>query len=170
MKIRLCDLSEARKVAEIHVATWKEAYRDIVPAVYLNSLSIEKRELAWQKTLEQNRSELWVAVDNAAELIGFTSFSDNRGPPPAPSIGELTSLYVLPSYWSCGVGRALWLTARNRLVEKGCIGITVWCLAGNHRAERFYQAAGFIQSSDTVATQFGNVILEKTRYLTRIAP
>jgi len=165
MIIRIGEIADARKVAELHVATWKEAYRGMVPDAYLQSRSVEKRELAWRESLEKKLSELWVASDDTSELVGFVSFGDRRDADKTGSFGELISLYVLHKYWSCGIGRALWLTARDRLIERGYKEVTVWCLAGNHRAERFYQAAGFLPTNATLKVTFGDVILDELQYL-----
>ena len=148
----------------MHVATWKEAYRGIVPEEYLQSLSVEKRESVWRESLEKKLSELWVAVENTSELAGWVSFGGCRDSDKPASVGELWGIYVSPQYWSCGVGRALWLTARNRLIELGFTEVTVWCLAGNERAERFYRTAGFISTNVIIKATFADVILDAIRH------
>jgi ribosomal protein S18 acetylase RimI-like enzyme len=168
--IRPAELADARKVAEIHVATWKEAYRGIVPDEYLQSLSVEKREAAWRESLEKRLSELWVASESTSELAGWVSFGGCRDSDKPVSAGELWAIYVSPRYWSCGVGRALWLTARNRLVELRFTEVTAWCLAGNDRAERFYRAAGFLPTNAIIKATFANVILDEIRYEAVLSP
>jgi GNAT superfamily N-acetyltransferase len=162
--MRPAALADARKVAELHVATWKEAYRGIVPDEYLQSLSVEKREAAWRESLEKRLSELWVASESTSELAGWVSFGGCRDSDKPASVGELWAIFVSPRYWSCGVGRALWLTAQNRLVELGFTEVAVWCLAGNDRAERFYRAAGFTPTNTIIKATFGDVILDEIRH------
>jgi ribosomal protein S18 acetylase RimI-like enzyme len=168
--IRPAALADARKVAELHVATWKEAYRGIVPDEYLQSLSVEKREAAWRESLEKRLSELWVASESTSELAGWVSFGACRDSDKPASAGEIWAIYVSSRYWSCGVGRALWLTARNRLVELGFTEVTVWCLAGNDRAERFYRAAGFVPTNAIIKSAFANIILDEIRYEAVLSP
>lgn len=163
--IRPAELADARKVAELHVATWQHAYRGIVPEAYLQSLTIEKRESKWRESLEKKLSELWVASDETSEqLAGWVSFGKCRDSDKSASVGELWAIYVSHLYWSHGVGRALWLTARNRLIEMGFAEVTVWCLAGNQRAERFYRAAGFIPTNSIIQATFADAILDEIRY------
>src|ERR1700674_1451447 len=159
--IRPAELADARKVAELHIATWKEAYRGIVPDEYLQSLSVEKRESAWRESLEKKLSELWVASENTSELAGWVSFGNCRDSDKPASVGELWAIYVSPRYWSCGVGRALWLTAQNRRMELGFKEVTVWCLAGNGRSERFFRTAGFVPTNATTKAKFADVILDE---------
>jgi ribosomal protein S18 acetylase RimI-like enzyme len=168
--IRPAELADARKVAELHVATWKEAYRGIVPDEYLESLSVEKREAAWRESLAKRLSELWVASESTSELAGWVSFGGCRDSDKPASVGELWAIYVSPRYWSCGVGRALWLTARSRLVELGFTEVTVWCLAGNDRAERFYRAAGFLATNAIIKAPFATVVLDEIRYEAVLSP
>jgi len=163
--IRPAEIADARKVAEVHVATWQHTYRGIIPNEYLGSLSVEKREAGWRESLEKKLSELWVASDEPSEqLAGWVSFGKCRDTDKPASVGELWAIYALPAYWSHGVGRALWLTARNRLVEMGFTEVTVWCLAGNRRAERFYRAAGFVATNSISKAKFADTVLDEIRY------
>jgi ribosomal protein S18 acetylase RimI-like enzyme len=56
------------------------------------------------------------------------------------------ALYVLSRFWRQGVGHALWLTAQRLLLERGCARVTLWVLAENERAIRFYEKLGFAPS------------------------
>ena len=105
MIIRPAELVDVRKLAELHVATWKEAYRGIVPDEFLESLSIEKRESAWRESLEKELSEVWVAANDDSRLGGLVSFGRCRDSDKSASVGELWAIYVAPRYWSCGIGR-----------------------------------------------------------------
>ena len=51
--IRFANASDAPQIAKIHVESWKEAYRGLLPDAYLSSLSIPKRETAWHEILEK---------------------------------------------------------------------------------------------------------------------
>lgn len=165
MLIRPAEIADARKVAEVHVAAWQHAYCGIIPDEYLRSLSVEKREAGWRESLEKKVSELWVASDEASEqLAGWVSFGKCRDCDKSALVGELWAIYVLPAYWSHGVGRALWLTARKRLIEMGFAEVTVWCLVGNQRAERFYRAAGFAPTSSISKATFTDTVLDEIRY------
>jgi len=158
-------------VAEVHVATWQRAYRGLIPDDYLNSLSVDDRESTWREILEKKACELWVAAeDNSHELAGWVAFGKCRDADQSASVGELWAIYVAPNYWSSGVGRTLWLAARTRLIERGFTEVTLWCLAGNERADRFYRNAGFLSTSTKNKFELGGAILEEVRYHARLAP
>jgi len=139
MNIRPAHADDAQAIATVHVRSWQAAYRGVVPDAYLDSLSIEQRTTFWRGFLEEpSRPEIW-AADADPPIIGWAIISQSRDKDAAPRTGELNAIYVLPEYWSSGVGRALWIKAKERLSERGFDQVTVWVLADNVRAIRFYK-------------------------------
>jgi GNAT superfamily N-acetyltransferase len=67
---------------------------------------------------------------------------------------ELAALYVAPSRWRRGVGRALVNTALARDED-----VTVWVFAQNDRARSFYAALGFVEDGGQ-AVDPGTGVLE----------
>src|SRR5438309_5691153 len=53
LTLREATRADARAIAEIHVAAWRAAYRDLMPQSYLDSLSVEERAPMWEKTIAQ---------------------------------------------------------------------------------------------------------------------
>jgi ribosomal protein S18 acetylase RimI-like enzyme len=135
-------LDDCPGLAQLHVETWRQAYAGIVPGQYLASLSVQRREDAWRQVITEGNSELLVGRV-AGALVGLVSFGRSRDADAPPQRGELWAIYVAPSAWSTGVGRALWEAARKRLLALGLQSTSLWVLAGNVRAIRFYEAAGF---------------------------
>jgi ribosomal protein S18 acetylase RimI-like enzyme len=142
MHIEPATPEDAHAIAEIHVLTWRAVYQDIVPAEYLATLSVEKREALWRESVTEGTPELWVARIEA-RIIGWVAFGPCRDEGASPQAGEVWAIYVAPSHWSSGVGRALWLGARERLQQRGYKSVSLWVLAENSRAIKFYLNAGF---------------------------
>lgn len=142
MNIRKAVESDSRDVARVHVQTWQAAYRGVVPDSYLDSLSIDKRETVWLEAIRRGIPELWVA-EARGEVIGWVAFGPSRDVDAPAGAGEIEAIYVAPEHWATGVGRALWLTARSRLLERGFYSVMLWVLVDNARAIRFYSIAGF---------------------------
>ena len=89
--IRPAKLIDAHAIAEVHVSTWQEAYRNIVPDKYLQSLSIDKREEQWCSSIERGNPELWVAV-NGSEIVGWVAFGPSRDEGASANIGEIEAI------------------------------------------------------------------------------
>ena len=168
MQIAPAAIEDCAAVASVHVASWQHAYRHLLRPDYLDALSTERREAAWRNVLAQGSSELLVArIDG--EVAAFASFGRCRDKDAPAGRGELWALYASPRVWSQGVGLALWQAARARLAALGFGEASLWVLAGNARAIRFYCTVGF--TPDPASTQefeLGGAIVREIRYLARL--
>lgn len=155
---------DAKAIAEIHVATWKAAYKDIMPEDHLSKITVEKRLAYWKEAIEFSEPQLLVATDGD-EIVGFVGFDRSRDAGTKSTVGEIWALYVSPAHWGKGAGLALWDGAREGLKEEGCTQVTLWVLLRNERALRFYeQAAGFKREMPSLKTvAFGSAKLEEIR-------
>ena len=146
MQVIHATLKDARTVAEIHVLSWQSAYKSILPAEYLASLSVETREEWWKKCIVAGTPELLVAKKNGA-VRGWLNFGAGRDEDSTPTSAEVWALYVSPESWSTGTGRTLWLRARELMLEQAFKSCSLWVFPQNSRAIKFYQGAGFIRDS-----------------------
>lgn len=164
MHIATATLDDARAVAQIHVASWRAAYRDILPANLLDSLSVEQRETMWRDCIISGTPELLVAKAQG-DIVGWVAFGSSRDEG-APSDGaELWAMYVAPASWATGVGRALWLRAGQRMLEQRFTTVSLWVLAENTRATKFYRAAGFsLDASSVKEIERGGRLVQEVRY------
>jgi ribosomal protein S18 acetylase RimI-like enzyme len=168
MEIRLATSADAVGVAIVQVRTWQAAYRGVMPDAFLDTISLEVRTQAWRGALERGQPELWVAC-LAAEVIGWVAFGGSRDGDAAASTGEIEAIYICPEYWATGLGRALWLKARERLKNRGFTSITLWVLSENSRAIRFYRAAGFLPDwHSEKSISIGGKELKEVRFGTTI--
>jgi ribosomal protein S18 acetylase RimI-like enzyme len=159
---------DAPAIARIHVASWQAAYRGIVPDEHLASLSVERREAHWRGAFAAGQTEVLVAREGGS-IVGWVCFGACRDDAATPSDGEIWALYVLADWWSKGVGLALWVGARERLVASGFVNVSLWVLADNERAIRFYRAAGFEADPARATTvTIGGKTLQELRYLCRL--
>ncbi|WP_343308385.1 GNAT family N-acetyltransferase [Streptomyces sp. SID5770] len=66
--------------------------------------------------------------------------------------------------WGTGVGRALLSATTGALVAAGFRSAALWVFAGNERARRFYEAAGWRADGAAVREETGGRVLEELRY------
>jgi ribosomal protein S18 acetylase RimI-like enzyme len=142
MRVETAVLEDAHAIAAVHVASWQVAYAGLLPAEYLASLSVAQREATWKESLERGNPQLLVARSER-DVVGFVAFGPSRDNGAMAGCGEVWALYLAPEVWSQGVGRMLWLASLERMLEQGFTTITLWVIAQNERAIRFYGAAGF---------------------------
>lgn len=134
-------MEDCPAIAEVNVRAWQQAYAHILPAEVLAARTVAPTEAFWRRKLEEGVPPVLVARD--PEVVGFVAFGSSRDPDAAPSCGEIWAIYVAPARWGKGVGRPLCLAALVELRTRGCNRVTLWVLAENHRALRFYRSLGF---------------------------
>ncbi len=155
--------ADARRLAEIHVATWQHAYAGLIPEPVLAALTPEWRLPMWQNVLtRQPGRALGAWVDG--ELVGFALFGPSRAHEAHERLGELFALYVLPTHWDAGVGRALGLGAVSALAADHDAAV-LWVATGNTRAIRFYERAGWVADGGRERDEaLPGVHIEELRY------
>jgi ribosomal protein S18 acetylase RimI-like enzyme len=159
LKVRLARGGDARRVAEIHVETWRATYPGIVPQEVLDALNVDERERLWQRWIPDPETAIFVA-ELDGEVVGFVS----TGPCwSEPTIGELYAIYVLPMAHGTGAGPALMEAAMDALGERWDEAI-LWVATENPRARRFYERHGWTVDGERVDEAIPGVSVPETRY------
>lgn len=141
-RIREATIEDVGALALAHVATWRETYRDLLPADYLAGLVAEGREPQWQRAVERATGHgcVFVAEDGGGALVGFASGGPHHGV--LGYAGELYTLYLRQGWQGHGLGRRLFQKVAGRLHAQGFDSLALWVLATNERARAFYEAMG----------------------------
>jgi ribosomal protein S18 acetylase RimI-like enzyme len=158
VNVRAARPDDARRLGEIHVETWRATYVGVMPQEVLDELSVEERERLWSEWIPHTETEVFVA-DADGDVVGFVSVGPSRS---SPGVGELYSIYVLPSAHGSGAGPALMDTAVAALARRWDKAI-LWVATENPRARRFYERHGWVADGDRVETVAGASVAE-TRY------
>lgn len=144
IRIREARSDDAQGIAEVHVASWRAAYRGIVPDEYLAQLSVEQRARRWLETLAVGVEIIYVAEDDAeggGHIVGFASGGVERSEDMPAYDGELYAVYVLQEYHGQGIGRRMVRALAERLAKRNFNAMLVWVLADNpYRG--FYERLG----------------------------
>ena len=146
MRVRTADGADAAAVADVHVRSWKAAYRGQVPDDYLATLSAEQRRPMWRDILASTdwpTTGTLVVEQEDGEVIGFAHLAPGRDRDSGAATAEITSIYLAPEALGLGGGRMLMDEALDRLRTAGFSAATLWVLATNQRARQFYEAGGW---------------------------
>ncbi|AWR86306.1 GNAT family N-acetyltransferase [Meiothermus taiwanensis] len=158
--IRPATPADAPGVARVHVDSWRETYRGIVPEDFLNSLSYGRREQMWRGGLENPNWQgvLFVAEDLLEGVVGFVA----GGPPQEPLGGftsELWAIYLLQKHQGKGLGRGLFLKFAGEMAARGHASMFLWVLAENP-ATGFYERMGGVRVREREIEVGGKKLLE----------
>jgi ribosomal protein S18 acetylase RimI-like enzyme len=141
--VRIATASDAPRIAKIHVETWRAAYRGQIPDSILNALDVERRTVFWRERIAQERGSVLVAEEGGS-VTGFCDLIPSRDKDADPgTVAEIAAIYILPQHWRKGAGRALCQSALAEARKRGCQAVTLWVLASNGAARRFYEAMDF---------------------------
>ena len=165
MEVREATVADAHRIAEIHVASWRAAYRGLMPDEALAKLDVEKRALFWAAHLTRQPHFLFV-VETNQEIQGFCDLIPSRDKEAVPiRIAEIAAIYVDPNHWRKGAGRALCRFALELARQEGYAVVTLWCLASNVAARKFYEKMGFrLDGATKVDQSFTKHELHEVRF------
>jgi GNAT superfamily N-acetyltransferase len=153
MLIRPAIPADALAVARVHVRAWQVGYQGLLPAAYLEGLRAEDRAARYTFGAAGGPATS-VAVEGDA-ILGFVTIKDD----------ELSALHVDPDAWSRGIGGALIAHARADLAASGVSRAWLWLLAGNVRAQRFYERDGWVASGETRSDVVWGATVDEVRFV-----
>jgi ribosomal protein S18 acetylase RimI-like enzyme len=143
MLVRTATATDAPSIAHIHVEAWRVAYRGQMPDAILDALDVGRRAAFWQGRLTERRGAVFVA-EEGGRITGFCDLIPSRDKDAdARAVAEIVAIYILPQHWRKGAGRALCDRALAEARGQGYRVVTLWVLASNGGARRFYEAMGF---------------------------
>ena len=165
MSVRRAGPSDARAIAEVRVASWRSAYRGLLPASFLDALSVPDIASRWRARIEKGRIQVFV-LQTQTGIVGFVAIGPTRDEGVDDErVGEVCAIYVRPEEWGKGYGSALLKRAFESLMEQGRTQVALWVLRDNERGIRFYEARGFQADGATkVETREDGVQFHEIRY------
>ncbi len=120
----------------VRIASWREAYRGILPQKHLDAMRKGTRVEVGPGT--------WV-VEHDRIVVGYCFVS----PGPGRTV-EIKELYLHPNYWRMGLGRALVEALSASLAARRVEALVLWVLEANAPGRAFYESSGFTQERGAV--------------------
>lgn len=135
----------------VHWQTWREAYDDLLPEEFQETMTLEKCRFLSQKYPENTL----IAMDGK-KVVGFISYGNFCDE--VIQAGEIIALYVLKDYYGKGVSEQLMHAAFVALDHVS--EIYLWVLKDNKRAIAFYQKMGFTFDGQEKTLELGKPVKE----------
>lgn len=152
-RLRRASAADAWALAEVFVASWREAYPGIVDDAILDRL--DEAEVAdWLASLLASANQVTVlAEDPPGFAAGFVRFGAD---PDDSRMGHIYSLYAHPRAGRRGIGRQLLQHALAELSPGALRPVSLWVFEGNERARALYASLGFCPNgARRVEPQYG---------------
>lgn len=162
IQVRRAVATDAAGIAYVHVESWRETYRGLVPDDYLDRLSVITRTRAHADRLAGEKAEATFVAETRDGIVGFAIAGLARGAP-GPNWGEVQAIYLLDSMKRRGVGRLLMAACSDWLVAQERLPFMVWVLTANFRATGFYQHLGGRPVAHKIE-RFASALLPETAF------
>jgi len=162
--------ADAASIGRLHLASYRAAYRDLLPAGLLAGFDDGEREQRWRASLADPGRATYVAADYTGRLLGFAEVGGCRDDDMDREVtGELMALHVAEPWWRQGVGRMLHARAVAALASGGFTAATLWMLTGNARARAFYAASGWAADGRARHRVLRGADVHEVRYVTGLS-
>ncbi len=140
--------SDADRLGHIKVTGWRTAYRGLVSDAALDRMDADEVAAGFGRGIAQlvrgdRPGEGFLVATEAGLAVGYAIIGPYRWDDEIPGAGEVYALYVDPSRWGGGAGRALVAAAEARLRVLGHAEAALWVLEANQLGRSFYEAVGW---------------------------
>lgn len=160
--IRAARPDDAARLAFVRTASWRAAYREIIPAPTLERIAAgDARRMRRAVTERASGQHVWVVQDDDGLPFGY-AWGGPQVDRRFACLGEIYELYLHPAWQGRGAGRTLLVHAIWELVGRGLAPVMVWVLAENS-ARFVYESTGAVAIADE-RVQLGPRRTTKTAY------
>jgi GNAT superfamily N-acetyltransferase len=174
---------DAAEIGRLQLATWRYAYRRILPREVLEGLDEAWLAQRWRDSIEappSPRHRVLVAVEQAqkAYLVGFaasgeideTALSPNENAPDVirPDIAAVTDLLVEPRWGRRGHGSRLLAACVDHWRSDGFTKAVAWAFAADTVYRSFLTSAGWQLDGAARALDMNGTLVDQVRLHTTL--
>jgi ribosomal protein S18 acetylase RimI-like enzyme len=156
LRLRSARSADIAAITALHVASWRDTYRDVLDPAFLAGPVEEALGAHWQQVLATRRRPGVVILATAGRDIAGFAAAWREG-----TNCHIDNLHVRPGMRNAGIGRALLGFATRRVADQGAETADLWVFARNAGALRFYASLGGIAGPETVRETFGQQVAER---------
>jgi len=151
VEIRDAGIGDVREIQNVARTTWDHTYRESIP----ESVRAEFVSQAYSGYVLRQRMEsnVFLVAAEGEEILGFADFRSL-----SETEVELSAIYVLPEMQGRGIGERLLEEGIGRFPPRTSFVLRVE--RDNGRAQRFYEAHGFIRAGQHKDAFYGHEVHE----------
>ncbi|MGR3662467.1 MAG: GNAT family N-acetyltransferase [Paracoccaceae bacterium] len=148
--IRRGEPADFSTVADLQIASWRDAYRDNLSEEYLGQQIVDDLQEHWG-AMVLGGGDILLVSENGGALDGFIMIL-GRVPP------YVDNLHILPSARRSGIGAALMRAGAAALLALGETRVWLTVITDNDRAVSFYEAMGATRGPEQANEMFGQPV------------
>jgi N-acetylglutamate synthase-like GNAT family acetyltransferase len=164
--VRPMRLIDAEGIAGVHVLSWKDTYKGLIPDEMLDNLNIPDRTNRWKETIV-NTEQKWkgLVAEEKGKVIGWATYGKPREENIPERMGELWAIYVHPESLKKGAGSLLMEECLNGLKKMGYKSAYLWVLTTNIKSREWYEKKGWKKTEEIKLDKRGDHELHETKYV-----
>lgn len=146
--VRSADETDASAIAHVHLRSWQQSYRGMIPDDALDRLDVDQWEAHHRDRLHAPEPHVATYVaEHGDQILGLAICGHGR------HIGygsqaELAALYVDPAHHRLGIGTMLADTVLDDMDYLAFESVYLWVLEANAGSQRFYRRMGFAPTGE----------------------
>jgi GNAT superfamily N-acetyltransferase len=175
--VRPARSADAGEIARLQLATWRVAYRRMLPRHVLESLDEAYLQRGWQQAIDappSPRHHVLVAIEQGEQsyLVGFAAIGpvDEQALAPTEPPGALgadvaavTDLLVEPRWGRRGHGSRLLAASVDLWRQDGFASAVAWAYDGDSATRKFLSSAGWEPDGATRALDVDDLLVPQSR-------
>lgn len=155
--------ADAEALAHVHVTSWRQTYRGMLPDAYLARMSEADFARRFRRALTHpGPNDVTLAAAARDGLIGYAQGGPSRFG--GEREGEIATLYVLRAGQGIGVGRRLMVGSARALAAQGARSLVISVLRDNLPARGFYEHMGGEAEPARAERGPGGALLQEVLY------
>jgi ribosomal protein S18 acetylase RimI-like enzyme len=155
--------ADAEALAHVHVRSWRETYRGLLPDAYLARMSEADFARRFRRALTYpGHNDVTLAAATPQGLVAYAQGGPSRAG--VPGEAEIATLYVLRQAQGLGLGKRLLTGAARALAAQGARSLMISVLRDNLRARGFYEHLGGEAEPARTERGPGGALLQEVSY------
>jgi ribosomal protein S18 acetylase RimI-like enzyme len=155
--------SDAEALARVHVTSWRETYRGLLPDAFLARMSEAGYARRFARSLTHSRpNEVTLVAADRSGVVGYAAGGPSRTG--AKDEAEIATLYILRAAQGHGLGGRLMADTARALAVQGARSLMISVLRDNIRARGFYEHLGGVAEAPRREPGPGGQLLYEVAY------
>jgi len=163
--IRRSAVGDAAEIANVHLNSWREAYKTILPENFLNDLPLtfKRRKSWWEKCLSEPDQHVIIVAESNSGIVGFASFQNARDKE-FLGFAELSAIYMFEKFKGRGLGFQMLNQGMQTMKKRNFEKCYCWVLKNNPTI-KFYEKTGAKFNELVKQDKIGEQVVEEFCYV-----
>jgi ribosomal protein S18 acetylase RimI-like enzyme len=153
---------DAEAMARVHVASWRETYRGLLPDGFLTRMSEAAYARRFFRDLSRPDAAITLVAAEPRGLVGYAQGGPSRRG--VAGEAEIATLYLLREAQGRGLGGELTRRMARALAAQGATSLMISVLRDNLRARGFYERLGGLAEEPRPERGPGGAVLYEVAY------